>query len=146
MYFSSKTDLWMSIIIWLSAFLLIVPPVFYPDFGVWMTPELLNKQWIKIVVLFPIGFCLMWVWFKTGYTIENNFIKIKYGPFKKYIRIDEINSIRKTKNPFTAPALSMYRIEINYGKYDTIQVSPKELNLFVDELQKKNSRIQIKNH
>ena len=146
MYFSSKKDLWMTIIIWLSAILFIVPPVFYPGFGVWMTPDFLNKQWVKIVVLFPIGICLMWIWLKTGYTIKNNSIKIQYGPFKKYIRIDEVHSIRETKNPFTAPALSMNRIEINYGKYETIQISPKEIILFVNELQKKNSHIQIKNY
>ncbi|WP_369412889.1 PH domain-containing protein [Oceanobacillus alkalisoli] len=70
----------------------IVPTVFYPDFGVWMTPNFLNKQ------------CLMWIWLKTGYTIKNN------------IRIDEVHSIRETKNPFTAPALSINRVEINYGK------------------------------
>ncbi|MFB4168868.1 PH domain-containing protein [Virgibacillus sp. JSM 102003] len=136
----------MAIIIWLSAFLLIIPPVFFPDLGVWMLPDFLNKQWVKIVVLFPIGFCLMWIWFKTGYTIENNSIKIQYGPFKKYIEIDEIYNIRETKNPFTAPALSMNRVEINYGKYETIQISPKEISLFVGELQKKNPHIQIKNY
>lgn len=146
MYFSSKKDLWMTIIIWLSAFLFIVPPVFSPDLGVWMTPDFLNKQWIQIVVLFPIGFFLLWIWFKTGYTIEKRSIKIQYGPFKKDIRIDEIHSIRETKNPFTAPALSMNRIEINYGQYETIQISPKEINLFVDELLKNNSHIQIKNY
>lgn len=143
MYFSSKKDLWMAIIIWSSASILIVPPVFYPDYGVWMVPDYLNKQWLKMIVLCPIGFCLLWIWFKTGYTIENNSIKIQFGPFKKYIKIDEIHNIRETQNPFTAPALSMNRLEINYGKYEAIQISPKEIRLFVNELQKKNPHIQI---
>ncbi|WP_245998033.1 PH domain-containing protein [Aquisalibacillus elongatus] len=134
----------MTIIVWLFAFLFIVPPIFSPDFGVWMTPEFLDQHWIKIVFLCPIGFCLLWIWFKTGYTIQNNFIKIQYGPFKKEIKIDEIHSIRETKNPFTAPSLSMYRIEINYGKYNTIQISPKNIDEFIYELEKRNSNIQIK--
>ncbi|WP_409991431.1 PH domain-containing protein [Paranoxybacillus vitaminiphilus] len=30
------------------------------------------------------------------------------------MNIKEINSVRTTKNPFTAPALSMDKIEMNY--------------------------------
>ncbi|WP_045517197.1 PH domain-containing protein [Neobacillus niacini] len=47
-------------------------------------------------------------------------------------------------NPFVAPALSMNRIEINYGKYNTIQISPKELNLFVNELQTFKLKTKLK--
>lgn len=107
-----------------------------------MTPEILAKQWIKIVILFPIGFCCMWIWFKTGYTIEDNFLKIQYGPFKREIKIDEIQSIRQTRNPFTAPALSMDKIEINYAKFNTIEISPKNKVELVNQLIKQNSNIK----
>lgn len=145
MYYSSKKDLWMTIIIWLLALLFIVPPVLFPDFGVWMTPDFLSKQWIKIVILCPVGFCLLWIWFKTGYTIKNNFLQIQYGPFKKVIKIDEIQSIRETRNLFTAPSLSLNRIEVNYEKYNTVLISPKNIDGFINELEKRNPDIQIKN-
>lgn len=145
MYFSSEKDLWMTIIIWLFALLFIVPPVLFSDLKVWMTPEFLNKQWIKIVILCPVGFCLLWIWFKTGYTIKNNFLKIQYGPFKKEVEIEEIQSIRETRNPFIAPSLSMNRIEVNYEKYNTVQISPKNIDGFINELEKRNPDIQIKN-
>lgn len=61
MYFPSRKDSWLTILIWLFAFLFIIPPVFSPDFGVWLTPEFLDKQWIKIVVLWSVGFCLLWI-------------------------------------------------------------------------------------
>lgn len=136
----------MTIIVWLFAFLFIGPPVFFPDFGVWMTPEFLDKQWIKIIILFPIAFCLLWIWFKTGYTIENNFLKIQYGPFKKEIKIDEIHSIRETRNPFTDPALSMDKIEINYARFNTIAISPKNKIEFVSQLRKQSSNLKTDNN
>ncbi|MDT0161209.1 MULTISPECIES: PH domain-containing protein [Bacillus] len=144
MYFPSRKDSWLTILIWLFAFLFIIPPVFSPDFGVWLTPEFLDKQWIKIVVLWSVGFCLLWIWFKTGYTIKNDSLQIQSGHYKKEIDISEIRSIRKTNNPFTAPSLSIDRIEVNYGKYNTIQISPKNLDGFISELKMKKPHIQIK--
>ncbi|WP_338448393.1 PH domain-containing protein [Niallia oryzisoli] len=107
-----------------------------------MTPEFLDKQWIKIIILFPIGFGFMWIWFKTGYTIENHFLKIEYGPIKKKIKIDEIHSIRETTNPFTAPALSMDKIEITYARFHTISISPKKKMEFARLLLKQNPYIK----
>jgi hypothetical protein len=146
MYFSSKKDLWITIIAWLFAFLFIVPPVFYPDLGVWMTPDFVDRRWIKMIFLFPIGFCLIWIWFKTGYIIADNILKIQYGPFKKIIKIDDIHSIRKTRNPFTDPALSMDKIEINYARFKTIAISPKNKHEFVRQLLKQNPNIKYDNY
>lgn len=146
MYFPSKKDLWMSIILWLFSSFFIILPVFFPNLGVWMTPEFLDKQWVKIVILSPIGFCLMWIWFKTGYTIKDNFLTIQYGPFKWKINIDEIHSIKEIRNPFTAPALSMDKVEINYAKFNTIAVSPKNKIEFVCQLRKQNSNIKTDNN
>src|ERR1700760_4823873 len=103
MYFSSKKDVWITSTIWFFAFVFIISPIFFPDLGVWMTSEFLDKQWIKIILLAPIGICLIWIWFKTGYTIAENLLTIRYGPFKRVIKIDTISRMRKTRNPFTDP-------------------------------------------
>ncbi|MGP1908418.1 PH domain-containing protein [Metabacillus sp. JX24] len=141
MYYPSKRDIWMSVILLLFSFLFIVPPIFFPDFGAWMTPESLDKQWIKIACLFPIGFLCLWIWFKTGYTLTENLLIVQSGPFRQKIKIDEIHSFRDTKNPFTAPALSKDRLEINYATYNSIQISPKHKQEFVNHLRKKNGKI-----
>ncbi|MBS4172848.1 PH domain-containing protein [Bacillus sp. FJAT-49736] len=142
MVFSSIKDLWLTITIWLFAIFFIVLPIFFPDLGVWMLPEFLAKQWVKIVTLFPFGFCLIWICLRTEYIIENHLLKIRYGPFKKDIRIAEIQSIKAIRNPFTAPALSMDRIEINYARFNTVAISPKNKTEFVRQLLKHNSDIK----
>lgn len=143
MYFPSKKDIWLTVIIWLFAFFFIIPPIFFPHFGVWMTPEFFDKQWIKIIILSPIGLFLLWFWFQTGYTIADNLLIIRYGPFKKNIQIDEIHSLRETKNPFSAPALSMDKLELSFTKFDMVAISPKNKNEFVQQLLKQNPRIKI---
>lgn len=85
------------------------------------------------------------VWFNTRYKIENNTIYISYGLIKKTIAIQDIKSIRQTTNPFVAPSLSVHRIEINYGLYKTIQISPKDIPAFMGELQKQNPHIHLNN-
>lgn len=119
------------------------PPIFFPHFGVWITPEFLDKQGIKIIILSPIGLFLLWFWFQTGYTIADNLLIIRYGPFKKNIQIDEIHSLRETKNPFSAPALSMDKLELSFTKFDMVAISPKNKNEFVQQLLKQNPRIKI---
>ncbi|WP_369010252.1 PH domain-containing protein [Oceanobacillus alkalisoli] len=57
-----------------------------------------------------------------------------------------MKSFRKTMNPFISPSLSIHRIELTYNKYETVQVSPKEIKFFVETLQEKNPDIQIKEH
>lgn len=124
MFFPSKKDIWLTITLWLAAFLFIIPPIFFPDFGVWMGPDFLDKQWIKIALLTPLGFVVLWLWFKTGYTIEQNHIKIQYGPFVKRIKISDIHRMSETRNLFTGPALSMDKIQINYAALESIEISP----------------------
>ncbi|MBM7578646.1 PH domain-containing protein [Jeotgalibacillus terrae] len=144
MYFKSKRDPWMTVLLWAFAIAFISFPIFFPKFGVWMTPGFLDQQWIKIAALSPIGFLCLWIWFETGYTVNENVLKINYGPFKKLINIQQIKSIRETKNPFTDPALSMDKIEINYSGFKTIAISPENKNVFIRELMRHHPEIQIK--
>jgi len=98
------------------------------------------------IILMPLMiYLLSAIWFHTQYKLEKERLDISYGPIKKSIHIQDIHSIRRTKNPFVAPALSMKRVEINYGKYKTIQISPNDINQFILVLQKRNPQIQMKN-
>ncbi|KKB35522.1 hypothetical protein QY96_01349 [Bacillus thermotolerans] len=119
-------------IFWLLIFLFIIPPLFIMD-----------ASWIGVLIPFSGAIVMLWIWFNTGYTIEESVIKINYGPIKKSIDIHEINSIRSARNPFIDPALSMDKIEINYAAFKTIAISPKNQEEFVHQLLRKNPHIRI---
>lgn len=89
---------------------------------------------------------IMWIWFGTYYEINGNQLKIVGGPFRWKIDIKTIKSIRKTRNPLSSPALSLNRLEILYGKWGTILISPKHEDEFCNELIKINSTIDVKLH
>ncbi len=61
---------------------------------------------------------------------------IKYGPFKKVIPLNLIKSVKKTTNTLSGPALSLKRIEIVYGQYDFVLISPKDRDEFMRVLSK----------
>jgi hypothetical protein len=59
------------------------------------------------------------------------------------IDINAIRKINKTRNPISSPALSLDRIEIIYNKFDSILISPKDKQAFVEELLKINPNIVV---
>lgn len=135
MIFPSKRDRWMGIIIWGVIFL-----------WCWILYEAIFVMFnIIAIILIPVLISLMIsIWFYTRYTIKQETIQIAYGPMKWSIHIQDIHSIREVKNPFAAPALSMEKLEVHYGKYETIIISPKDKQEFINTLQINNPRIQMK--
>lgn len=86
---------------------------------------------------------ILHLFFRTHYTIENNRLKIKCGLFLyKPIEIDQIKEVSKTNNIISSPAPSFDRIEIKYGKFDEIIISPKDKQNFANDLTKINPKIK----
>lgn len=131
MYFPSKKDLWLSIIMWGTIMICIVP-------------SLIEPHLVGIILGLLIAIFIGWFWFSTGYLVKDGMIKIKYGLYKKIVPIKEISRINKTKTPFSAPALSIDRLEIIHGKFfDGAIVSPVKKREFIELLIKENPNIQL---
>jgi hypothetical protein len=113
-----------------------------------LIPDLINGDlsgkmigligFISLIFAFVLHF-----FFGTYYIIENNKLKIKCGIFSyKPIEIDKIKEVSKTKNIISSPAPSFDRIEIKYGKFDEIIISPKDKLNFVNDLAIMNPNIK----
>lgn len=137
MFFVSKKDTFYSIAIWggiAVGFLTMFSPIFF---------TLSIANFVALVFGFIIISWLIWIWFSTGYLVENNTLKIQAGPLKQTVDIQEIKKITKEKSILTAAALTIDRIVIQYGNYKYARVSSKEEYAFIKLLLSKNSRIQI---
>lgn len=130
MYFPSKKDIWLGLLFWGTVIICFFPLFFDQDI-------------IAILVLVPLSFFLIWLWFTTGYVIDGDVLIVKFGPFKKKIHIGEISRIRRTKNPLSAPALSLNRLEITYTRYGLTLISPKDQEKFVSILLEINPNIEV---
>jgi hypothetical protein len=113
-----------------------------------LIPHLIKTP-LQIDVLGLIGFLLLvfvfilQLFFKTQYTIDNKKLKIKCGLFYyTTVEIDEIKEISKTKNIISSPAASFDRIEIKYGKFDEIIISPQNKFDFAKDLTQINPKIK----
>lgn len=132
MVFKSKVDIWMAII-----FIFVPISMIY---GVITEPSavLLLVTGVIIVLL-----CILF--FGTKYVIEKDELIVYGGIYKKRIPIKQIRSLRPTKNPLSAPAMSIDRIEITFDPHiQVILVSPKERELFVKKLLEINPSITVK--
>lgn len=120
MYFPSKKDWFFTIIIWGLSIGSVTLYLLNP-----------NAPTSALFVVCGFVFLLMWIWFGTGYKVEDGNIKVYYGPLRMTVKITEIRKMEKVKSPFTAPALSINRLDIMYGDYKTIQVSPEREEEFI---------------
>ena len=94
---------------------------------------------LTMVVLY--GFILH-MFFNTTYKIEKGKLYIKSGFFNyNPVNIGEMKKISKSSNIISSPAASFDRIEIRYGKFDELIISPKHKTKFVEDLQKINPEI-----
>ena len=94
---------------------------------------------LAMVVLY--GFILH-MFFNTTYKIKNEKLYIKCGFFNyNPVNIGEMKKISKSSNIISSPAASFDRIEITYGKFEELIISPKHKTKFVEDLQKINPGI-----
>ncbi|OYX27135.1 MAG: hypothetical protein B7Z06_04650 [Flavobacteriales bacterium 32-35-8] len=118
-------------------FLYFVPIVF----------AIINTGFVKgtivlIAILIPSYLFILNIFLRTNYVIDADVLKIKCGLlYNKRINIHEIKKISKTNSLISSPAPSFDRIEIAYGKFDSIIISPKDKVTFVKDLMLINPNI-----
>jgi len=130
MYFPSKRDWWLGLLIWGLVLLGAVPVLLKPGKGQFI---------IMIAVILFVG----WIWFGTGYEISDDELKIRCGPFRQRIPLQEIKEIRETRSPLSAPACSLGRMEIKYGKSKRVMISPADKENFIKTIKEESPSIQL---
>lgn len=104
-----------------------------------------NAPWYAIVLILIITAFVLQLFVNTYYVIEGSELKIRSGfLFKMNLDINSIKKIEESNSPLSSPAASFDRLEIIYNKYDSILISPKDKNLFIQDILKINPSIEIK--
>jgi hypothetical protein len=84
-----------------------------------------------------------WIWFWTGYEISDDELKVRCGPFRQRIPLQEIKEIKKTRSPLSAPACSLDRMEIIYAKSKRVMISPADKENFIKTIIKRAPQIHL---
>ncbi|MGN7384458.1 PH domain-containing protein [Paenibacillus sp. SAFN-117] len=139
MKFVPRRDRWLSVVIWLSIAALVVAglsPLFVDGAGV-------IGGTIILLVCFVFAISMVWLWCGTYYVITKSELFIRSGPFTKSIAFDSITKVKPVRSWVSSAATSSHRVEIEYGKYDVVHVSPLDQEAFIEELRTRCSRVQI---
>lgn len=81
----------------------------------------------------------------TYYLIDERFLVVKSGfVINMKIDIQMVNSIKETSSIISAPALSFDRLEVNWGEYTGIVISPREKHEFIEHLTSINPQIEVR--
>ena len=103
-----------------------------------------NPSWSGIIIQILVFAFVVHLFSTTKYTIENENLKIKCGFIvNKTIDIQTIKKISETNNPLSSPATSLDRLEIFYGKYNSVIISPKLKKEFIEAIVSLNSSVEV---
>jgi len=98
--------------------------------------------WLILLAIGPLSLGLMlWTILGTDYTIDDSSLRVRGGPFRWTIRLQDIRSVTPTRNPASSPALSLDRLRVDYGQDRFLLISPKDKEAFVRDLERRRSRM-----
>lgn len=104
-----------------------------------------EPAWAGVAILMPVILFVMHLFLTTNYTIEGDQLLIKSGfLFRKTVPIPDIRKINETHNPLSAPATSLDRLEIVFGKYESVLISPKQKHEFIKHIQSINPGVEVR--
>lgn len=115
--FSSKIDLWLLLVL-----LLTIAACLFAAFGSLRTGNFLAAI---IVLVFGAGLPA-WLLLSTYYTVTDEALIVRSGPFRWRVELTAISSVQPTNNPGSSPALSLDRLAIHYDNGKRLLVSPQD--------------------
>lgn len=103
---------------------------------------IVNRIWLGMMVNSGLAFFILYLYFNTKYIVDEMTLVIRAGFFVHVsISIPDIERICATRNPLSAPAFSLDRIQLFYGKSKSVIISPQLKSIFVGHLQELNPRV-----
>lgn len=139
MKFVPRRDLWLSCVIWLSVIGLVVTgisPLLFEGAGLWEGAAVM-------VICLGLAGLFAWFWMNICYELRESELFIRNGPFKLTIPYVKIIRITPTRSWLASMATSSRRLEIKYGKFDYVHISPLDQERFLQELKRLSPEINI---
>lgn len=107
-------------------------------------PLLSPPIWLGLIINFLLLLFIVYIFSTTYYLVDGRFLTIKSGfIINKKIEINLIKSIKETSSIISAPALSFDRLEVNWGEYTGIVISPREKHKFIEHMTGINPQIEV---
>lgn len=137
MKFRSRVDLWLPLVVFgpigLALWFII------SDYRIEANGTLLVAGAVCVGALA----LMLWIFVGTSYTVTETDLIIRSGPVRATLPLASIRRVRQSHTVLAGPALSLRRLEIDHGKYDTAIVSPLDVAGFIEALRSGNPSIEF---
>lgn len=107
-------------------------------FNIHSTTELIIRAIFTLFIALNI-----YLMFSIRYILTPSELVVRFLFFSRTYPLDVFTHIEFTRNPLSAPAASLNRLELYYGKGNSILISPKEKNEFLAEIKRLNPNITL---
>ena len=131
--YRSRVDGKIGVVIALAALVLVLAGASLPD------PLHGTAFALHVVGLLCLSLCV-WTLLGTYYVIDASSLVAHSGPFRWTIPLREIRSVRSTRETHSGPALSFYRLRVEFGAGRVLLVSPREKEAFLADLASRGVR------
>lgn len=103
-----------------------------------------SKSWLGLLIILVVLTFILHLFLNTNYTIEGHQLTVKSGfLYNSTIDIQTITKVSETNNLISSPAISLDRLEIRYGSHNSVIISPREKQDFLDHLLRINAEISV---
>ena len=131
LYFPSKRDGWIVVLIWLGVMVSFVGGI--------VPLVAAGTSWTEMILvvslLVGMDSLMLWVLYGTDYTIIPDRLLVRCGPMSFGVRLDSIEFIFPTRSPWSSPACSLDRLRIVYGlSQQSIMISPEDKSEFLSAI------------
>ena len=124
--FKSKTDGWLLALI---IFAMVTQMIGLSAAALQTTDPLVSTA--LLLVMIAVTGLIVWLIVGTHYTVDRNTLRIRSGPFRWTVPVDQITTVEPTRALWSSPALSLDRLRIRWGKRHWILISPADKAGFV---------------
>lgn len=126
--YPSKRDAWLSVLIWLSAALVMASAV-----GILVSDASPLQRAIFLVLGLATSGFMLWILYGTFYRLTDTELVVRSGPFRYRIPLAGIRSVAPTRSPLSGPACSLDRLQVDAAG-PPVLISPADKKAFLHDL------------
>jgi hypothetical protein len=124
MVYRSRVDPWL-----LIPFTGLTLTCVYAAYRLMQLPRV--PPWLALLPLAIVVTVPLWSVLRTRYTLSDEALRIRCGPFAWRIALRDISRIEPTRDAGSSPALSLDRLRIHYGDGRSVMISPADKQDFL---------------
>ena len=99
---------------------------------------------VMVIFLGSAAAFMLWTLYSIDYTLTDEKLLIRCGPFRYRVPLTEIDSVRPSRNPLSSPAGSLDRLLIKWNsERKRILISPSRKTEFLQELDKRCEHLTL---